>query len=130
MKYYLSTFAGSAICGGFAFGIWPELWKTYGLMGGWLAATLIIGIMWYMNHYNGAILNPPGKNMARSGLVYRFCRYSLGNRPLSGEILPISFYAVPTLVCCLIGGALAGIVVWKIRSCDCARKDKIRRRTQ
>ena len=41
MKYYLSTFAGSAICGGFAFGIWPELWKTYGLMGGWLAATLI-----------------------------------------------------------------------------------------
>ena len=61
MKYYLSTFAGSAICGGFAFGIWPELWKTYGLMGGWLAATLIIGIMWYMNHYNGAILNPPGK---------------------------------------------------------------------
>ena len=58
MKHYLSTFAGSAICGGFAFGIWPELWKTYGLMGGWLAATLIIGIMWYMNHYNGAILNP------------------------------------------------------------------------
>ena len=45
MKHYLSTFAGSAICGGFAFGIWPELWKTYGLMGGWLAATLIIGIM-------------------------------------------------------------------------------------
>lgn len=36
MKQYLSTFAGSAICGGFAFGIWPELWKTYGLMGaGW-----------------------------------------------------------------------------------------------
>ena len=32
MKKYLSTFAGSAICGGFAFGIWPELWKTYGLM--------------------------------------------------------------------------------------------------
>ena len=61
MKQYLSTFAGSAICGGFAFDIWPELWKTYGLMGGWLAATLIIGIMWYMNHYHGAILNPPGK---------------------------------------------------------------------
>ena len=50
MKQYLSTFAGSAICGGFAFGIWPELWKTYGLMGGWLAATLIIGIMWYMKY--------------------------------------------------------------------------------
>ena len=84
MKHYLSTFAGSAICGGFAFGIWPELWKTYGLMGGWLAATLIIGIMWYMNHYNGAILNGR-KNMAGSGMVYRLCRHSLGNRPFPGR---------------------------------------------
>jgi hypothetical protein len=81
MKKYLSTFAGSAICGGFAFGIWPELWKTYGLMGGWLAATLIIGIMWYMNHYHGAILNPPGKIW----LDHRFCRNRLGNCPLSGR---------------------------------------------
>ena len=79
MKQYLSTFAGSAICGGFAFGIWPELWKTYGLMGGWLAATLIIGIMWYMNHYHGAILNPPGKIW----LVYRLCGNCLGDCPLS-----------------------------------------------
>ena len=80
MKHYLSTFAGSAICGGFAFGIWPELWKTYGLMGGWLAATLIIGIMWYMNHYNGAILNPEGKIW-----LDRRCRYCLGNSPFSGR---------------------------------------------
>ena len=95
MKKYLSTFAGSAICGGFAFGIWPELWKTYGLMGGWLAATLIIGIMWYMNHYHGAILNPPGKNMARSGLVHRFCRNRLGNCPLSGRYHQLLFMRYP-----------------------------------
>lgn len=90
MKYYLSTFAGSAICGGFAFGIWPELWKTYGLMGGWLAATLIIGIMWYMNHYNGAILNPPGKIwldqgwcIGSAGIAWGIVRFR--------ETLPISF---------------------------------------
>ena len=90
MKYYLSTFAGSAICGGFAFGIWPELWKTYGLMGGWLAATLIIGIMWYMNHYNGAILNPPGKIwldqgwcIGSAGIAWGIVRFQ--------ETLPISF---------------------------------------
>ncbi|MCS2999062.1 electron transporter RnfD [Bacteroides thetaiotaomicron] len=129
MKYYLSTFAGSAICGGFAFGIWPELWKTYGLMGGWLAATLIIGIMWYMNHYNGAILNPPGKNMARSGLVYRFCRYSLGNRPLSGRHYQF-------LLCSAYTGLLSdrrctggncSLENPFVRLCP---KDKIRRRTQ
>ncbi len=122
MKYYLSTFAGSAICGGFAFGIWPELWKTYGLMGGWLAATLIIGIMWYMNHYNGAILNPPGKIWLDQGWCIGSAGIAWGIVRFQGDITNF-FYAVPTLVCCLIGGALAGIVVWKIRSCDCARKE-------
>ena len=117
MKKYLSTFAGSAICGGFAFGIWPELWKTYGLMGGWLAATLIIGIMWYMNHYHGAILNPSGKIWLDQG----WCIGSAGIVRFQGDITNF-FYAVPTLICCLIGGALAGILVWKIRSCDCTRK--------
>lgn len=90
MKHYLSTFAGSAICGGFAFGIWPELWKTYGLMGGWLAATLIIGIMWYMNHYNGAILNPPGKIwLDQAGALV--LPGSLGELSAFREILLISF---------------------------------------
>ena len=83
MKHYLSTFAGSAICGGFAFGIWPELWNQ-----GWCIGSA--GITWGIVRFQGDITN--------------------------------FFYAVPTLVCCLIGGALAGIVVWKIRSCDCARK--------
>lgn len=94
MKHYLSTFAGSAICGGFAFGIWPELWKTYGLMGGWLAATLIIGIMWYMNHYNGAILNPPGKyGWIRAGALV--LPGSLGELSAFREILLISFMPYP-----------------------------------
>ena len=100
MKYYLSTFAGSAICGGFAFGIWPELWKTYGLMGGWLAATLIIGIMWYMNHYNGAILNPPGKIWLDQGWCIGSAGIAWGIVRFQGDITNF-FYAVPTLVCCL-----------------------------
>ena len=104
MKYYLSTFAGSAICGGFAFGIWPELWKTYGLMG-------------------GAILNPPGKIWLDQGWCIGSAGIAWGIVRFQGDITNF-FYAVPTLVCCLIGGALAGIVVWKIRSCDCARKIK------
>ncbi len=90
MKQYLSTFAGSAICGGFAFGIWPELWKTYGLMGGWLAATLIIGIMWYMNHYHGAILNPPEKyGWIRAGVSA--LRELPGGLSAFKAISPISF---------------------------------------
>lgn len=90
-------------------------------MGGWLAATLIIGIMWYMNHYNGAILNPPGKIWLDQGWCIGSAGITWGIVRFQGDITNF-FYVVPTLVCCLIGGALAGIVVWKIRSCDCARK--------
>ena len=116
MKHYLSTFAGSAICGGFAFGIWPELWKTYGLMGGWLAATLIIGIMWYMNHYNGAILNPEGKIWLDQGWCIGSAGITWGIVRFQGNITQF-FLAAPTLLCCLIGGALAGLTIWAMRSC-------------
>ena len=84
MKHYLSTFAGSAICGGFAFGIWPELWKTYGLMGGWLA-------------------------IGSAGIAWGIVRFQ-------GDFTQF-FLAAPTLLCCLIGGALAGITIWIMRSC-------------
>ena len=115
MKKYLSTFCGAAICGGFAFGIWPELWKTYGIMGGWLAATLIIGIMWYMNHYNGVISNPEGKIWLDQGWCIGAAGIAWGIVRFRGDISAFML-AVPTLVCCLIGGALAGFVVWIIRS--------------
>ena len=44
-----------------AFGIWPEMWKSYGIMGGWLAAAILVGICWYMNHWLGIIWNQPGR---------------------------------------------------------------------
>ncbi len=129
MKYYLSTFAGSAICGGFAFGIWPELWKTYGLMGGWLAATLIIGIMWYMNHYNGAILNPPGKiyGSIRAGCI--------GSAGIAWGIVRFQGH-YQFLLCSAYTGLLSdrrctgGNCSLENRSVRLCPKDKIRRRTQ
>ena len=115
MKNYLSTFCGSAICGGFAFGIWPELWKSYGIMGGWIAATLIIGIMWYMNHYNGVISNPEGKIWLDQGWCIGAAGIAWGIVRFQGDLSAI-LLALPTLVCCLIGGSLAGVTVWIIRS--------------
>ena len=70
-----------------------------------------------------------GKNMARSRLVYRFCRYSLGNRPLSGR-----YYQF--LLCSAYTGLLSdrrctggncSLENPFVRLCP---KDKIRRRTQ
>jgi hypothetical protein len=96
---------GSAICGAAAFAVWPELWKSYGIMGGWLAATVCISIMWYMNHYLGLIENPAGKiwvdqgwAIAAAGIVWGVVRFGA---PLS--------HCLPTLICLAIGGALGGV---------------------
>jgi len=114
MRKYLSTFCGAAICGGFAFSIWPEMWKTYGLLGGFLSAFFVISLMWYMNHCNGTIYNPTGKMwldqgwcIGAAGLAWSIVRFR-------GDLSAI-VHSIPTFVCCLIGGFLAGWVVWLIR---------------
>ena len=54
--------------------------------------------------------------MAGPGMVYRLCRHSLGIVRFQGDFTQF-FLAAPTLLCCLIGGALAGITIWMMRSC-------------
>jgi len=82
------------------------MWKSYGIMGGWLAATVLISIAWYMSHWLGTIWNPDGRiwidqgwAVGTSGVAWAFVRFSPDSRLLD---------CVPTLCCCLIGGALAG----------------------
>ena len=57
------------------------MWKSYGIMGGWLAATIIISIMWYMNHWLGMVENPSGKIWVDNGFAVSpslmFCRTML-----------------------------------------------------
>jgi len=114
MRKYLSTFCGAAICGGFAFSIWPEMWKTYGLLGGFCAAFFVISLMWYMNHYNGVIYNPEGKVWLDQGWCIGAAGITWGVVRFRGDISAV-LSAMPTLLCCLIGGFLAGWVVWIIR---------------
>lgn len=101
----LGTVIGSAICGALVFGIWPEMWKSYGIMGGWLAAAILISIAWFMNHWLGVIENPDGKiwldqgwAVGSAGVAWAMVRF--------GASFP---KCLGTLTCCLLGGALAGI---------------------
>jgi hypothetical protein len=108
---YLSTMIGGAICGALCFGIWPEMWKSYGIMGGWITAAIVIGICWYMNHWIGVIRNPPGKlwvdqgwAVAAAGIAWTMVRF---NAPI--------LRALPVVLCCLVGGALAGIAAVPVK---------------
>ncbi len=109
----LSAMIGGAIVGALAFGLWPELWMTYGMLGGWVAATVAIGTSWFMNHHLGIIPNPPDEAWVDMG-------WAVGAAGVGWAM--VRFYpdadllkAVPTLVCCLIGGGLAGIAAEAIK---------------
>ncbi len=95
---------GSAICGALVFAIWPEMWKTYGIMGGWLAATILISISWYMNHWLGVIDNPEGKIWVDQG--FAVCSAGIAWAIVRFDAIPLQ--CLPTLICLALGGALAG----------------------
>ena len=103
---HVSTFIGGAIVGSLAFGIWPEMWKSYGILGGFFAAVVVIGIMWYMNHWLGVIENRPGTLWIDQGLPIAGAGVAWG----VVRFYPNSHWEqiFPTLICCVIGGLLGG----------------------
>ena len=113
MTKYLSTGLGAAIIGAMGFSIWPVLWQTFGVMGGYMACLLVVAIMWYLNHHCGLMYNAPGAawvdmawGVAIAGITWGLIRQ--GN---SAHLV----HALPTLFCVALGGALGGIFAEKVK---------------
>jgi hypothetical protein len=107
----VATAIGGAICGALCFGIWPEMWKTYGIMGGWITAAIVISICWYMNHWLGVVWNEKGRiwvdqgwAVSSAGIAWAMVRFNSQFRQ-----------AVPAILCCLAGGALAGVAAAQVK---------------
>ncbi|WP_432409239.1 Lin0368 family putative glycerol transporter subunit [Wukongibacter sp. M2B1] len=52
MKHF-GTILGTAIAGMFVMSVWGKFADAYGIGGGWFAGFIIIGTMWFLNHYVG-----------------------------------------------------------------------------
>ncbi|MEF3399445.1 hypothetical protein V4R14_01515, partial [Listeria monocytogenes] len=52
MKFFRGMI-GFCIAGMIVMSVWTPLAENYGIFGGYLAAFIIIGPMWFMNHYVG-----------------------------------------------------------------------------
>jgi len=107
----VSTAIGGAIIGALAFGIWPEMWKSYGIMGGWLAAAILVGISWYMNHWLGIVWNEPDRIWIDQGWAVCSAGIAWGMVRFNAQFVQ----ALPTVVCCLIGGTLAGVAAAHVK---------------
>lgn len=100
----LGTFIGSMIAGILVFAVWGELASSYGLIGGWFAALVTIGLSWSVCHYAGVIDNKDGAAWVDLGLPVGVAGTSLG--VFNG--LPLAS-ALPTLGVLAIGAICGGI---------------------
>jgi len=110
MKYF-STFVGAMIVGALVFGIWPEMWKTYGIIGGWISSVILIGLCWFVNHWIGIISNPEntvwvdqGLPIAAAGVAWAMVRF--GQNFVD---------CLPTLCFVAIGGILGGVAAYLVK---------------
>jgi len=101
---HLFTVIGTALAGMFVMSVWGAFSTAYGIGGGWFAGFLIIGSMWYMNHYLG-VHNNDGAwvdmalGIGTAGLM----------RGVFESGVSVGIDALPTLLFVAIGGTIGGI---------------------
>lgn len=105
MKFFKSTI-GYMIAGMLVMSVWDEFADAYGIFGGFFAAFIIIGPMWFMNHYIELIDQSEGAAFVDMALgigiagIFRDV-FMLGTSELVASL--------PTLLLVILGGALGGL---------------------
>lgn len=105
---HLGTIIGTAIAGMFVMSVWGAFAGKYGIGGGWFAGFIIIGTMWFMNHYIGMVYN----NGA-------FIDMALGigvagtMRDVFNNGIQVGIESLPTLLTVIVGGIVGGYTAVK-----------------
>lgn len=110
MKFLRSTI-GYMIAGMIVMSVWGAFAEAYGIGGGWFAALIIIGIMWFLNHFLGLIKHEPDSAFVDMGLGIAFTGifrdvFNNGFDTLAGSL--------PTIGLVIVGAVLGGYVAAKI----------------
>ena len=80
-------------------------------MGGWITAAIVISICWYMNHWLGIVWNEKGRIWVDQGWAVSSAGIAWGMVRFNSQIR----HAVPVVLCCLLGGALAGVAAAQVK---------------
>ena len=110
MKFLRSTI-GYMIAGMIVMSVWGAFADAYGIGGGWFAALIIIGPMWFMNHYLGLIKHDADSAFVDMGLGIAFAGIFRDAFINGFDTLSSS---VPTFLLVSLGAALGGFVAAKI----------------
>lgn len=110
MKFIRSTL-GYMLIGMLAASVWGVFAETYGIGGGWFAALIVIGPIWFLNHFLGLIKHDSdsafvdmGFGIAFTALFKDFFNQGVGALTTS----------LPTLLLVVLGAVFGGYVAAKI----------------
>ena len=110
MKFVRSTL-GYMIAGMIVMSVWGVFADAYGIAGGYLAAFIIIGPMWFMNHYLGLIKHDSDSAFVDMGLGIGLCG-------LFRDAFLTGFQSIatslPTIALVVLGAVLGGLVAAKV----------------
>ncbi|HFI0257030.1 TPA: hypothetical protein ACGOVD_001721 [Streptococcus suis] len=110
MKFVRSTL-GYMIAGMIVMSVWGAFANAYGIVGGYFAAFIIIGPMWFMNHYLGLIKHDPDSAFVDMGLGIAICG-------IFRDAFLYGFSSVadslPTMLLVIVGAVLGGLVAAKV----------------
>ncbi len=104
---HLGTILGAAIAGMFVMSVWGEFSGEYGIGGGWFAGFIIIGTMWFLNHYVGLHHNHGAWVDMAMGIGVAGLMKGVFNDGIQAGI-----ESLPTLGVVLLGGIAGGLAAF------------------
>lgn len=110
MKFIRSTI-GYMIAGMIVMSVWGAFADAYGIAGGFFAAVIIIGPMWFMNHYLGLIKHDADSAFVDMGLGIAIC--GIFRDAFLNGFSGITD-SLPTILLVIVGASLGGWVAAKV----------------
>lgn len=110
MKFLRSTI-GYMIAGMIVMSVWGAFGNAYGIIGGYFAAFIIIGPMWFMNHYVGLIHHESDSAFVDMGLGIAICGIFRDGFLFGFDSVAAS---IPTFLLVVLGATIGGLVAAKV----------------
>ena len=107
IKIFLRSTLGFCMAGIVLNNAWSIFVNKFGIKGGWISALILTGTLWFINHHLGMVENKKEAMFIDMGLAVGLCSL-IRDSLLKGISGLVS--SMPTFICVLIGGAIAGIL--------------------
>lgn len=115
---WLKAMIGYMMAGLIVMSVWGEM-GNFGILGGYAAAIIIIGPMWFINHYLNLTGNDEGVSFVDMGLAIGVCGIMRDTFINGGDQFTAG---LPTMALVCVGAVLGGVIANLIERQEEAKK--------